>query len=111
MSNLLVAPIEENAVKLRSSKKPTPISGWLDNVITEKAKKSLGLPVTAPTTSSTAKNARSAISKNVMVKILEEEENREAKIDHRKRIGDRHEQVLETMWSNLSIRSKFTHFE
>merc|ERR1719209_354427 len=34
-----------------------------------------------------------AAAKNAMVKILEDEENREAKVDYQKRIGDRHEQV------------------
>ena len=44
MSNLLVAPIEENAAKLKANKKPKPKEGWLDDLITKKAMKSLKLP-------------------------------------------------------------------
>jgi len=96
MSNLLVAPIEENAAKLKANKKPKPKEGWLDDLITEKAMKSLKLPTKAKKTTTVEKPGvghNGKLTQNAMVKMLEEEESREAKIDHKKRIGDRHEQV------------------
>ena len=94
MSNLLVAPIEDNAVKQKVEKRPKPKTGWLEDLITQQAKKSLKMPTT-PTDRVAAKDKKPkpGMSKHAMVKLLEEEESREAKIDHQKRMGDRHEQV------------------
>ena len=92
MSNLLVSPIEDNAAKVTAERKTKPTkSGWLDDLITEKARKALQLPPTKTTT--TTKPGFKSAAKNAMVKILEDEEDREAKVDYRKRIGNRHEQV------------------
>lgn len=96
MSNLLVAPIERNAAQLNSSKKPKPKNGWLDDLITQKAKQSLRLPTEVASEkngSSSNKSKKLGLAKNAMAKMLEEEDDRETKVDYRKRIGDRHEQV------------------
>ena len=96
MSNLMVAPIEDNAALINAERKPKSKSGWLDDFITEKAKKSLKLP-TATTSETKVKGGQSSkkpgMTKTAMVKMLEDEEDREAKVDYQKRIGDRHEQV------------------
>jgi len=94
MSNLMVAPIEDNAALINAKRKPKTKSGWLDDLITEKAKRSLQLPTSMSASKTKGQMSKKpGMTKNTMVKMLEDEEDREAKVDYRKTIGDRHDQV------------------
>ena len=108
MSNLMVAPIEDNAALINAKRKPKTKSGWLDDLITEKAKRSLQLPTSMSASKTKGQMSKKpGMTKNTMVKMLEDEEDREAKVDYRKTIGDRHDQVSWFLVKHVNFTSRF----